>query len=158
MDLCFKVSVSLPYLCHDMGFILLTLLVTARFWATGLVLVVKCTIFQCTCAEASLKFVFWFNFFFFPHKNKHLYHFSVTFSNVVAYHRAFGITQCIILMFLFVVYTSSLLKYFQVFLVDGFRKSYLSTILLIHKIIWFLFSPIPRILNYHNMTICYHTL
>lgn len=90
-------------------------------------------------------------FFFFCHKKQRLYQFSVIFSSVVAYHRAFGITQCMILMFLFMGYAKSLLKYFQVLLLDGFRKSNLSTTLLIHKVIWFLFSPISRILNYHNI-------
>lgn len=117
--MCFEVSVPLPYLCHNMGFILFNLSILL--------------------------------FFFFLHKKQRLYRFSVIFSSVVTYHRAFGITQCMILMFLFMGYAKSLLKYFQVLLLDGFRKSNLSTTLLIHKVIWFLFSPISRILNYHNI-------
>lgn len=107
-------------------------------------------IFVITWVLFFLIFRFYF-FFFFLHKKQRLYRFSVIFSSVVTYHRAFGITQSMILMFLFMGYAKSLLKYFQVLLLDGFRKSNLSTTLLIHKVIWFLFSPISRILNYHNI-------
>lgn len=51
-----------------------------------------------------------------------------------------------------------LIERFPAFMVDVFKKSKLSTMLMIHKITWVLFSSMSWILKYRNYRILLHTI